>query len=287
MTEINTLQVLLVAKNQDLTRRLTFILKQIPDYEVTLLEAETPEDAMQLLYKKSSDLVFFDLTSGSGMNFGSLGPFVMQVSFCPVIVIIDDRQKDLGKDAVSYGATDWLASNMLGPEYVERSIGYSQKLFQLKEALRGMALLDSATGTYNKTGFHAVTWPQIQMATRTKKNYLLFSIDIKGLDEIEATLGSHERHNAVLCAARVLTKAFRRSDVVARIANDAFAAFAGEASAASAGIIQNRIRAEYKAMHESERWPFTFDLIVGYCQPDLNQEFDFEALIGKARALAS
>jgi diguanylate cyclase (GGDEF)-like protein len=227
------------------------------------------------------------MTPSSGMNFASFGPFVMQVSFCPVIAIVEDRQKDLGKDAVSYGAADWLASNMLSPEYVERSVGYCQQLFQLKEALRGMSLLDPLTGCYNKTGFHAVTWPQIQMASRTKKNFLVFSIDIKGLDDIEASLGNHERQNALICASRVLAKAFRRSDVLARIDPEAFAAFAGEASVANAGVIQNRIRNDYKQMRESERWPFSFELIVGYTQPDVSQEFQLEPLMGRARAMAS
>src|SRR5882757_5969893 len=107
MKETQNLQVLLISTNPDLSRRLTTALKQIPDYEVTFLDSATPEEAMQILYKKSSDLVFFDMTPASGMNFASFGPFVMQVSFCPVIAIVEDRQKDLGRDAVSYGAADW------------------------------------------------------------------------------------------------------------------------------------------------------------------------------------
>lgn len=287
MNSKQSIQVLLISSNTDLRSRLGATLKQSEDYEVQLLNAASPEEAMQTLYKKSSDLVYFDLTMGSGMNFGSFGPFVMQVSFCPVIAIVDDRQKEQGKDALSYGAADWLATNSISTEYVERSISYCQQLFQLKEALRGMALLDPSTGVYNLTGFHAVTWPQIQMASRTKKSFLIFSIDLKGLDNIEQKLGSHERHNAVICAARVLTRAFRRSDVVAKIDNNSFAAFAGEAAASSAGTIQNRIRSEYKQMHESEKWPFDFDLSVGYVQPDLTQEFELEPLITKARTLAS
>jgi Amt family ammonium transporter len=97
---------------------------------------------------------------------------------------------------------------------------------QMEEKLLTMSITDELTGLYNRRGFFALAQQQVKVAERTKKDMLLFFVDLDKMKQINDKLGHQEGDKALAEIATVLKKTFRESDIIGRIGGDEFAILA-------------------------------------------------------------
>ena len=91
-----------------------------------------------------------------------------------------------------------------------------------------MSFRDPLTELYNRRGFTTLAEQQLKAAARNKKPLCLLFLDVDDMKRINDTLGHEAGDKALVETADVLRKAFRESDIIARIGGDEFALLAAD-----------------------------------------------------------
>jgi diguanylate cyclase (GGDEF)-like protein len=152
---------------------------------------------------------------------------------------------------------------------------------RLEEAGR-LALIDELTGLTNRRGFTALAEQQMRFAQRTRRPLMIFYADVDDLKRINDEQGHGAGDRALRACAELLLRAFRRSDVVARIGGDEFAVLAIDASEAHGEIIDARIAALLSAHNAAPDLDHRLSLSTGFAVYDPETAETLEALIGRA-----
>ncbi len=121
------------------------------------------------------------------------------------------------------------------------AVWYAMKQALLDRELRQLALTDDLTCLFNRRGFFAAATQELKRAMRKSERLLLFFCDLDGLKQINDTYGHREGDMALIRAAEILEKSFRRSDIVARLGGDEFVVLAMETGDGCEETIQRRI----------------------------------------------
>ncbi len=116
---------------------------------------------------------------------------------------------------------------------------------KLREELRSLSLSDELTGLYNRRGFKDLAEHQLKLADRSridkvKRLMALVYIDLDNMKQINDKLGHEEGDRMLIETAKILTKTFRNSDIIARMGGDEFAVLVLETS--EAGIVNERLQ---------------------------------------------
>ena len=118
-------------------------------------------------------------------------------------------------------------------ELAERTIELEKALDVVQETsekLERLSVMDELTGLNNRRGFLTLARQQISLKERNNNDLLLVFFDIDGLKKINDTLGHSIGDYAIMSLANLLRKAFRSSDIIARIGGDEFVILAIECS---------------------------------------------------------
>ncbi len=278
------LEILFIHKKPALQKSLEDILKE-NGVTIEWTSSESTEEALKIIYQKPFDLVLFDLLSAASLNLTNFLRFSTEIVSIPIVTLVPKAHSNLGEESVLAGAQDWIAYESLYAELIMRVFSYAQERHQLKEALRGMSLIDSVTGLYNKVGFEAIIHPQLQMVRRQKRPTLFFSLDIVNLDEIVERQGPTERQTALLRVGQILWKSFRRSDIIGRMGTEEFSVFAPDATMEHSDLIVERIKNNLREQEQSENWGYTIKTKIGYTELDVDSNSSIDELIRRARIL--
>jgi diguanylate cyclase (GGDEF)-like protein len=104
-----------------------------------------------------------------------------------------------------------------------------------------LAVDDDLTGLYNRRGFRLMADQALALSRRQETGALLVYADIDGLKPVNDRYGHAAGDRLIVGAGRALRRAFRESDVVARMGGDEFAAllvgFDGDASSVARKIM--------------------------------------------------
>jgi diguanylate cyclase (GGDEF)-like protein len=155
---------------------------------------------------------------------------------------------------------------------------------RLKQELRDLSLNDELTGLYNRRGFLTFAQQQIKIADRTKKEMMLFFVDMDDLKLINDNLGHHTGDMAIKETAQVLRETFRDSDVIARFGGDEFAVLVSDASVDSENILKERLSKNIESHNEQANRSYKLSISVGTAVHDPAQPYSLDDLIGKADA---
>jgi two-component system cell cycle response regulator len=129
--------------------------------------------------------------------------------------------------------------------------------------LSSLALTDELTGLYNRRGFLCLTERQLKRGRRSGRDILLFFIDVDCLMRINDSFCPSEGDFALIRTAQILVMTFRKSDVLARLDADEFAALAIETSGHSEATIMARLRESLETVSAREpRYPLSLSVGV-------------------------
>lgn len=219
--------------------------------------------AVDKLSKEAFDVVIMDLELPDSKGLESFLRINKAHPALPVIVLAGPHDETLAFEAVSRGAQDYVVKGETSERSLGRVIRYAIERARLLNALRSLSLIDQLTGLYNRRGFTTLADQQVKLAIRAKRNLMLVLTDVDGLKAINDGFGHREGDLALIKAAEVLKKTFRKSDVIARIGGDEFALLAIEANKDSQEIFRARIRQNLEECGSAEKLRYALSMSVG------------------------
>lgn len=155
-------------------------------------------------------------------------------------------------------------------------------LKRMEEKLHSISLTDELTGLYNRRGFITLSHQQIKMTERTKKEMLLFFVDLDKMKQINDTLGHQEGDNALVETAAILKKAFRDSDIIGRMGGDEFAILAIDTTEETREILVNRLHNALDTYNKLENRKHQLSLSIGISRYDAETPLNLDELIAQA-----
>jgi diguanylate cyclase (GGDEF)-like protein/PAS domain S-box-containing protein len=160
------------------------------------------------------------------------------------------------------------------------------KLKQTEEKLQSAAVTDELTGLFNRRGFFTLFEQHRMLADRNKRKMYLTYLDLDGLKAINDVLGHKAGDQALLDAAGVLRKVFRKSDVVARIGGDEFAVLLTEPSQTDVDtVIIKHIRAKLEIYNKQVSRGYELLFSVGVTHYDPENPSSIDELLTRADKL--
>jgi diguanylate cyclase (GGDEF)-like protein/PAS domain S-box-containing protein len=192
-------------------------------------------------------------------------------------------RKDGGSFPVEYTSTPILEDGRLAGAVVTfRDITERRRA---DEALRTLLLIDELTGLYNRRGFLTFAKQQLNIAARMNKGMLLLYADVDDLKWINDTLGHQEGDRALLETAEILKKAFRESDIIARISGDEFVVLAQEVHEGDAEILADRLQKELENRNAKSKIGYKLSISAGLARNDPENLCSIDELLKRADKL--
>jgi diguanylate cyclase (GGDEF)-like protein/PAS domain S-box-containing protein len=134
---------------------------------------------------------------------------------------------------------------------------------RMEDEIRALSITDQLTGLFNRRGFLALAEQQLKIADRTKKDHLLFYIDLDGMKWINDNLGHKEGDNALIELAAVLKETFRLSDIIARMGGDEFAVLAIDIPEGNVDIHMARLQDQIDMHNGRDNRQYKLSISVG------------------------
>jgi diguanylate cyclase (GGDEF)-like protein/PAS domain S-box-containing protein len=145
-------------------------------------------------------------------------------------------------------------------QWIARDITSGKKKM---EELQALSLIDDLSGLYNRRGFLTLAEQQLKLSYRTRKELLLFFVDVDNLKWINDTFGHHEGDKALIDTANILKQTFRESDIIARIGGDEFVVLTIDSSMANSGVLITRLQKNLKACSAKDSRSYQLSVSIG------------------------
>ena len=130
-----------------------------------------------------------------------------------------------------------------------------------EHALHTAATRDELTGALNRRGWFGLAEQELERARRHGSERVLLFVDVDGLKLVNDVLGHREGDRAVTDAGRLLTAAFRASDLVGRLGGDEFVLMLGEGG--DAAVAEHRLSQALSEHNATSGRSFELRLSVG------------------------
>lgn len=132
------------------------------------------------------------------------------------------------------------------------------------------------TGLYNRRGFTTHIEHHMRLAARDKKKVLFFYVRIDNLKNVEEKLGFQERDLMLAETARIVSKSFRKSDVVARVSEDKFMVFLIDAKETDIHAISDNFKKRFESYNtkRNKKYRLPVNFCVVHYDPSYNHQFD-------------
>jgi two-component system cell cycle response regulator len=148
--------------------------------------------------------------------------------------------------ALSLGAVDYVTKPFDSAELIAR-VARSLATVAREATLRAAAMTDSLTGLANYRSFSLSLERELERARRYRLPLSLIIADLDHVKTINDTHGHDAGNEAICLAARVLSGAVRKFEVVARQGGDEFAVILPSTGPADARQLAERLRGEIAA----------------------------------------
>lgn len=200
------------------------LLSDIPGFTVRSVPADGFTDTDFHRGEGVPDLILLDASSSEEDPMRSfLGVYNLFPSV-PIILVGDTEDPGSAEKTILEGAQDYLIRKKLDTASISRAIRYALARQRVIRQLRSYSVIDELTGLYNRRGFLTIAKHQLEVAQRTGHSLFLAFVDVDGLKRINDILGHHRGDLAIIETANVMRKSFRKTDILARIGGDEFAA---------------------------------------------------------------
>lgn len=156
-----------------------------------------------------------------------------------------------------------LELDLLYPAYsASLEISSALKYLNMNRRLLNISAMDELTRLHNRRGFFDKTMQSIQ--SHIGEQALLFFADLDSLKMINDTFGHEEGDYALMGAASILRKSFRKDDIVARLGGDEYICFALINEETIIDQLKSRIRVHTDALNNDSDRPYYIEMSYGY-----------------------
>ena len=237
-------------------------------------------EGLDQLHGIEFDIVLLDLSLPEAPGLDALVRIRERHEDIPIIALTARGEDELAAQALQAGAQDFLQKGKTSGELVARAIRSAVHISNLQAALRSLSFIDGLTGLYNKRGFVTLAEPYIKRAQRQKGQFLIVSVDVAGLKQINAVASYDEGDTVLRAVAEILKKSFRDSDLLARLDGGAFVVMAVDANTDKAPIVSTRIQYNVQEWNNRTIRNYELKLTLGFTEFDPSGAI--EDLIAKA-----
>jgi diguanylate cyclase len=198
------------------------LLSQIHHTDYQLVWHPRLGGALHAMLADDYDLVLLDYYWGDENARDLLKEAKAQACQAPIVVMTDEMETEVDRDAIRGGAADYLIKGQIDNQSLERTLRYAIERKRTEQHLSRLAHYDTLTGIPNRVLFRDRLEHAIRLADRDKTSFTLMFIDLNGFKQVNDNFG-HDIGDEVirLCAER-LKECMRRSDSVARMGGDEF-----------------------------------------------------------------
>ncbi len=218
-----------------------------------LTEVSGVSTLMASLKLVSPEVILLDLALANPDVLGKVRLIHRTKPEVPLIVIGDPAEKEIAAASLREGAMDYLLKNHMDAQTLDRVLRGALE----RNTLKGLAdlLRDPLTGLYIRDGFLTLG-SHIMDSTKQKGGTLvLLCARFENLEHIRRKSGQNAAESALREIATLLTRSFRRTDLIARIGESQFAALAVNAIEPSAPVLLQRLRKRLEAFNTVNiRW---------------------------------
>lgn len=203
-----------------------YILKQslqgIEGLQATIRHSKTLKTALEVLTERHFDVVLLDLNVPDSTGLGTVRSIMKVCTHIPVIVLTGIDDEKIGKDAIKYGAEDYVPKVDLNHINLERTIKHSIERHRLLLAVKRKAEEDPLTHLLNRSALYTKLDTLIEQADRTDTTIALAMIDLDDFKIINDTHGHSAGDELLVQVSHRLSQNLRKSDAAARFGGDEF-----------------------------------------------------------------
>jgi diguanylate cyclase (GGDEF)-like protein len=199
----------------------------------------------------SPEAIFLELALGKPDILGTVRLVHRTKPEVPLIVIGDPVEKEIAVASLREGAMDYLLKDHLEAGTLGRVLRGALE----RNTLKGLAdlLRDPLTGLYIRDGFLTLGSHILDSAKEKGGTLVLLCARFENLERIRKQFGQNAAESSLREIATLLTRSFRRTDLIARIGESQFAALAVNAIEPSAPVLLQRLRKHLEALNSSNR----------------------------------
>ena len=215
--------VLLVDADRQTSLLIGYVLSEVKDRRYRLLRAKDLTQAIKVIAKGACDVVILNYYWGKVRIGEKFLKKARQANHeVPIIVLTEKIEKNIDKEAIKMGASDYLTARDLNMRTLDKAIRYAIERSTIVDHLNHLAHHDFLTNLPNRVLFQDRLRQAIRFAERDKNHFTLMLIDLNNFKDINDNYG-HDTGDKLLkeFSAR-LQRAVRRSDTVARVGGDEF-----------------------------------------------------------------
>jgi diguanylate cyclase (GGDEF)-like protein len=180
------------------------------------------EHALEAIQSELHDVILLDYQSNLAESQNLLTKAVSLGCTTPIIVMTDEMDRNLDKDAIKSGASDYLVKGQIDSQVLERALRYAIDRKEAEQKLARLAHYDALSNVPNRILFRDRLQRAIERARRGHQNVALLFLDLDGFKQVNDTFGHDAGDELIKTVASRLTACVRKSDSVARIGGDEF-----------------------------------------------------------------
>ena len=279
------IRVLLVEDDEDDFVMFRDLLSEIEVGEYELEWVSTYAAAREALGGNRHDVCFLDYRLGDHNGLDILHECAEEGTAIPIVLLTGSGDREVDLAAMKAGASGYLAKGQLEAAVVEHSIRYAIEHRRMREQLQNLSLMDELTGLYNRRGFMTLADQHRKLASRSGSRLALLFSDRDGLKWINDNLGHHDGDRAIRETGEVLKKAFRETDIIARMGGDEFAALFIDTTDESPPTLAARLQRYVDEVNEAPNRRYKLSLSVGVVPFDPAKPCSLKDLLDRADSL--
>lgn len=276
-------KVLMIEDNIDDANIMQEMLTDAIESSFKLIRADCLERGLDKLLAGDIDIVLLDLCLPDSQVQDTFSRLYERTPDVPIIVLASPGEESLAVRAAQLGAKDYIIKGKTDSLQLRQLINYAVEQHEIQHELSNLALIDKPTDLYSHQSFLVLGQHYLKLANRAKKGLIFFYIDIENLRDITKKLGNQGKNKALVDSANILKQTFRRSDVLARFANNEFAILALEAHKDSDKVIMHRLQKNLGAYNSKAGNPVKISLSVGAVFYDPNSPSSIAELMARVR----
>jgi PleD family two-component response regulator len=219
----SSIRTLVIEDNPADARALSETLAEVPEAPFELEWVDGLGKGLQKLESGLVDLVLLDLCLPESRGLATFAITHECAPAVPIIVLTGLDDRELGLKAARDGAQDYLVKGQFGGPTLVRSMQHALVRHRIQGDTEGSFWKDPLTGLYNRQGFLVLGEQFLRFADKAGRPLALVCADVDGLEEINQKFGHKEGDAALQRVAGALSKAFKQSNLVARVGGDEFA----------------------------------------------------------------
>ena len=213
------------------------LLSVVPGHNFVLTWCADPAHALEALLSNLHDVAILDYGTDQARSHALLKKAVNQGCRIPVLVMTQQMDRRVDREAIRAGAADYLVQETFDSRSLERALRYAMDRKSAELKLARLAHYDPLTNVPNRILFADRLQRAIDRASRGTQHLALLFIDLDGFKQVNDAYGHEAGDTLIRTVAERLGACVRRSDSIARIGGDEFTVIL-EDTTSSSDVVQ-------------------------------------------------